>query len=91
MAKKEITLSFEEALDELETLVQTMEEERLPLEELISNYERGAQLHLHCESFLNTAKSRLEKIAQTKAAPVTKPITKPAQSSSNDDDEIRLF
>lgn len=86
MAKKESKLTFEESLDELDSIVQTMEEEQLPLEELISNYERGAQLHQDCESFLKSAKQRLEKIAQTKAV-----SNSTDQSSSNNDDEIQLF
>ncbi len=85
MAKEEIKQSFEESIDELDSIVKTMEEEQLPLEELISKYERGASLHLHCETFLNSAKQRLEKIANTKA------ISPPPEQPSNDDDEIRLF
>jgi len=78
--------SFEDSLDELDHIVETMEAEQLPLEELISKYERGAELHQHCESFLKSAKQRLEKIANSKT--VTSTTGKP---TSNDDDEIRLF
>ncbi len=87
MAKVKTEQSFEDSLEELDSIVQTMEEEQLPLEELISKYERGATLHQQCESFLKSAKQRLEKIAQSKktVAPNTD------SSSSNDDDEIRLF
>ena len=87
MAKEKTKQSFEDSLEELDFIVKTMEEEQLPLEELISKYERGAELHLQCESFLKSAKQRLEKIAQSKTvAPNTD------KSSSNDnDDEIRLF
>ena len=86
MPKEKTKQSFEESLEELDTIVQTMEEEQLPLEELISKYERGTTLHRQCESFLKSAKQRLEKIAQSKTV-----TPKANSSSSNDDDEIRLF
>lgn len=85
MAKDKTKQSFEESLEELDTIVQIMEEEQLPLEELISKYERGAILHQQCETFLKSAKQRLEKIAQSKT------VTPKTESSSSNDDEIRLF
>ena len=36
-------LSFEEAMDELETLVRGVDSNRLPLNEMITGYERGNQ------------------------------------------------
>jgi len=86
MAKTTNKQSFEDSLNELDTIVGKMEEEQLSLEELISNYERGAELHLQCESFLKSAKQRLEKIAQSKSATPTKKA-----STTEEDDDIRLF
>ena len=37
-------LTFEKALEELEALVARMEEGKLPLEESLSAYQRGAEL-----------------------------------------------
>ena len=83
--KSEFT--FEEAVTELEEIVISMEEEQLPLQELIDKYERGAKLHKKCENFLSSAKQRLEIIAND-----TDEKNKEAlESTSNDDDEIRLF
>jgi len=90
MPKQSTKQSFEDSLEELDSIVQTMEEEQLPLEELISKYERGATLHQECESFLKSAKQRLEKIAQSKNT-VNTVAPNTESSSSNDDDEIRLF
>ena len=90
MSKKEpAKQSFEDSITELENIVNAMEENQLPLEELIAHYERGATLHQQCEAFLTSAKTRLETIANSKTkstapTPSRKPIT-------NDDDEIRLF
>ena len=54
--------SFEEALEELDAMVETMESGQLPLEKLISSYERGAELISHCESVLGNARKRLDLI-----------------------------
>lgn len=83
-AKKK--LSFEQSLEELEDIVTAMEEDQLSLEQLIENYERGAILHKNCESFLSSAKTRLEKIH---SSPATESPSN--NQSPSDDDEIRLF
>ena len=55
-------LSFEQALAELERIVAELESGRAPLEQSIELYERGAQLKAHCESKLESARLRVEKI-----------------------------
>lgn len=55
-------LSFEDALKELERIVQTLESGQAPLEESISVYERGALLKAHCEKKLEAARLRVEKV-----------------------------
>lgn len=54
--------SFEQALAELETTVKRLEEERLPLDEAISAYEKGIALKKHCEQKLSEARMRVEQI-----------------------------
>jgi len=56
------SLSFEQALAELEGIVQKLESGQAPLEESIALYERGARLKAHCESRLEAARLRVEKI-----------------------------
>ncbi len=56
-------LSFEDALKELEQIVQTLEGGRGKLDEAIRSYERGAGLKRHCEKKLAEAQARIEKIA----------------------------
>ncbi len=56
------SLSFEQAMTELEALVKRLEEGRLPLEEAISTFERGTLLKKHCEQKLLAAKMRVEQI-----------------------------
>ena len=54
--------TFEEAMEELENLVEAMEGDQLPLEELVAHYETGAGLLQHCEKVLAAAKKRIELI-----------------------------
>ena len=56
------TLSFEQAVGELETIVASLERGDVALDKSIEIYERGEALKKHCESLLNAAESRIEKI-----------------------------
>ena len=56
------TLSFEEAMRELEATVGKLETGEATLEESIALYERGAALRAHCETRLREAEERVEKI-----------------------------
>ena len=55
-------LSFEEALAELEDIVQRLEAGDVSLEESIEIYTRGALLKRHCESKLRAAEEKIEKV-----------------------------
>lgn len=55
-------LSFEQALAELEQIVARLESGQAPLEDSIRLYERGAALKTHCETRLEAARLRVEKI-----------------------------
>ena len=57
-----VTLSFEQALAELEQIVARLESGQAPLEDSIRMYERGAALKAHCETRLEAARLRVEKI-----------------------------
>ena len=56
------TLSFEQALKELEGIVARLEQGSVPLEESISIYERGDALRKHCDGLLKAAEAEVEKI-----------------------------
>jgi exodeoxyribonuclease VII small subunit len=61
---REVTaMSFEQALAELEKIVQDLERGQLDLDAAITAYERGTQLKLHCESKLREAQLRVERIS----------------------------
>ena len=55
-------LSFEDALAELEQIVQRLEAGKAKLDEAIGSYERGALLKLHCETKLREAQLKVEQI-----------------------------
>jgi len=55
-------LSFERAIEELETIVKRLEEGKVPLEESVAIYERGESLKARCEDLLRQAEARVEKI-----------------------------
>jgi exodeoxyribonuclease VII small subunit len=52
-------LTFEKALEELEALIARMEDGKLPLEESLAAYQRGAELVKFCESRLTDAQARI--------------------------------
>jgi exodeoxyribonuclease VII small subunit len=58
------TLSFEDALAELERIVRGLEGGQLKLEEAIVAYERGAALRRHCEAKLAEAETRVQAIVE---------------------------
>ena len=55
-------MSFEDALFELEEIVEKLEHGTNKLDDAIGAYERGTLLKKHCETKLNEARARIEKI-----------------------------
>lgn len=52
-------ISFEDAVEKLETIVEEMESDNLPLEKMLVRYEEGAQLVKVCEEKLQSAEARI--------------------------------
>jgi exodeoxyribonuclease VII small subunit len=55
-------LSFEKAIEELESIVKRLEEGKVPLEESVAIYERGEALKRRCSELLSQAEARVAKI-----------------------------
>lgn len=55
-------LTFEQALAELEQIVQRLERGDVELEKSIEIYERGEALKKHCDALLKKAEEKVEKI-----------------------------
>ena len=55
-------VTFEEALQELEAIVASLERGEISLDDAITAFERGTQLKSHCQSRLEEARMKVEKI-----------------------------
>ena len=71
MADDLSSLSFEDALAELERIVRGLEGGQQKLEEAIGAYERGAQLRRHCEAKLAQVENRVQAIVETAGGGLT--------------------
>lgn len=67
-------LSFEDALAELESIVQKLEQGRGALDDSIDAYERGSALRRHCEAKLQDARERVERISLAGGVAQAKPL-----------------
>ncbi len=67
----EKTLTFEEAMAELEALVRKMEEGKLALEESVQAYTRGTELVRMCRAKLDDAEARVKKLDAEQTAAVS--------------------
>lgn len=65
-AKPETSPSFEEALKQLEDIVEAMEGGEVPLAELLSKYEEGTKLLKVCETRLKDAEMKIELLKKQK-------------------------
>jgi len=57
-------ISFEAAAEKLESIVEAMESEELPLEKLLVQYEEGTKLVKICESKLQAAEKRITQLEE---------------------------
>lgn len=55
-------MSFEQALEALERIVENLERGDVPLDQSIRIYERGEALKSHCDRLLKAAEDKVEKI-----------------------------
>ena len=75
------TLSFEDALQELEGIVASLERGDVSLDAAISAFERGTQLKTLCQARLEEARMKVEKIKVPEAS------SPPRDASAFDADE----
>jgi exodeoxyribonuclease VII small subunit len=65
-AKPDQPLSFEDALNQLESIVETMESGDVPLADLLAKFEEGNKLLKVCESRLKDAEMKIELLKKQK-------------------------
>ena len=59
------TLQFEDALKKLEGIVEAMESEELPLEQLLSKFEEGTRLTKVCQEKLAEAEVKIKQLEKS--------------------------
>lgn len=65
-AKTDQPISFEDALSQLESIVETMESGDVPLADLLAKFEEGNKLLKVCESRLKDAEMKIELLKKQK-------------------------
>jgi exodeoxyribonuclease VII small subunit len=66
-AGRAANLPFEDALKKLETIVEAMESEELPLEALLARYEEGTRLAKICQEKLAEAELKIQQLEKNAA------------------------
>jgi exodeoxyribonuclease VII small subunit len=84
------TPSFEQALQQLEQIVQKLEKGELPLEDSLKLYEDGIRLSRLCHGKLEEAEGRIEVLLKdARGEPVTdaagRPKTRPVPAGEEDE------
>jgi len=69
--KEEEPKSFEDAMARLDTIVAKLEEDKLPLEEMLARYEEGVALARFCGDKLEAAEQKVRLIAKKADGSVT--------------------
>jgi exodeoxyribonuclease VII small subunit len=73
---------FEEALAELESLVERLERGDLPLDEALKTFERGVELTRHCQSSLKAAQQKVEILLKRGGSAEVEPFTVPDDATT---------
>ena len=55
-------LTYEEAITELDNIINNIENNNIKLTDSITFYEKGINLKKHCEDILNSAKLKVDKL-----------------------------
>lgn len=99
-APQPVAHTFETAIERLESIVEQMESDKMPLEELLVRYEEGARLVTVCEEKLSTAEKRIEILTRSSSGKMElaafEPGTDPepaaaVKPSSKSDQDVSLF
>lgn len=79
---------FEKSFQQLESIVQRLESEELPLDESLRLFEQGISLSRFCHQRLEEVEKKIELIlADAKGQPVTEPFEGEELPGDSDEDE----
>jgi exodeoxyribonuclease VII small subunit len=76
-------VSFEEALQKLESIVEQMESGELPLETLLAKFEEGTKLAKACQTRLGEAELKIQKLEKNAAGDA---VTVPLEPEESDNE-----
>jgi len=78
-------LSFEDALKQLETIAEQIEQGQIGLEESIEKYEQGMALVKQCREILSRAELRIEQLQESENGKLEpKPLQLPNNAANNE-------
>lgn len=83
-SKSTESLSFEDALSQVEAIIDRIEAGQVGLEQALAEYERGVALINHCRSKLDRARQQVEDL--TRKLQSADEASSPDESGSNDPD-----
>jgi len=76
---------FEQALAELESLVERLEHGDVPLDEALRTFERGVALTRHCQACLQAAQQKVEILLKRSGQPEVEPFEEPGDAAAGAD------
>ena len=78
-------MSFEEALKQLEQIVEQLEQGEVSLDDAVAAYEKGSMLKEQCQKRLNEARLKVDKIRADRGSSKAEGVESPGQDDSKDD------
>lgn len=72
------SLSFEQAIENLEQIIEQIESGEIGLEDSLSAYEQGMKMITHCRSILSKAETKIEELT----------VNDQSINTDSDDDDI---
>ena len=81
MSRNSKAPDFEQALAELERLVERLEQGDLPLDEALRHFERGVALTRHCQACLQAAHQKVEILLKRGGEPAIAPFEEPGEEA----------
>ena len=82
MARDPKAPEFEQALAELESIVERLERGDLPLDEALKTFERGVALTRHCQASLKAAQQKVEILLKRNGEADIEPFSVPDDDSA---------
>jgi exodeoxyribonuclease VII small subunit len=75
-------VDFEQALAELESLVERLERGDVPLDEALKTFERGVALTRQCQAALQAAQQKVEILLKRSGQPEVQPFEEPGEEDA---------